>query len=733
MHEQIPTEVGVLYAYVIEFWHFLKDEQNQNTLTWITNALTLFVTSAAFIAIVRFLKKITKFVILLNKRICSYLRDLYEIFVGSRVKRSREVHSGIQINIPSIYDASVVAILIFGLSIFFIGKKIDILMVSVLADSGGVSETMRRYIPVSDEIIYRSCEVHTIEGGDNLALSSNSLSGSKERIRGGVDNYYSDNYEKLITAYWRIDVRGEDIIKLLNLAAEYFCSNPSNEDGITRYSEVEEYLSQAESQSLIAAERDFSYMDRYIRQAAEIRILRAEILLLLNNYLDSSSHYMMAYDLIKEIDSDVALDYLLRSASILIEIGGDRNADNSSIANGIQIIKNDIEPRVDRDSLPDYWVQYRLKYGIALRLIGERNNESDSLYESIKVFEGIIEYLNSKRPLNKRDRTNLFITYFEIAWAEGAYGWDIGNIDRMNAAISYYERALERVDRNRNPAEWAIVNQRIAIIYRIVGQYNREYYDNEWSGSAIISISNARNSIREIRNSFPYLWSDIMVSSGVIEWAISIREKDNEKAFAHIRNSITYYTSALLVYDDVFEKEMREERPFKWAVLMMNYGNVLLERGVRGLSSKDILDAIESYDRSLSIWSKEESPLHWALVRQFRAMALIRLSEFDEYDNLDEAIEDSYIILDMYNDHNENCGCIFRPIETADVYYILATAMMIKFTNTNDREYIEKAHDYAKISLDIYTDKGHIGAVLSEELIGKIKSIINNQILIIPT
>ncbi len=255
---------------------------------------------------------------------------------------------------------------------------------------------------------------------------------------------------------------------------------------------------------------------------------------------------------------------------------------------------------------PDNWAMAQNNLGVALRLLGERENGTARLEEAVVAYRLALE----KRPHER----------VPLLWAETqnnlgnallALGRRETGTARLKEAVQAYRSALEERTGEQAPNACAMTLNNMG--NALVALSKRER-DPDGLRHALTVYRSALNYRR--REYLPLAWA--MTQNNLGGALLALGKQAN--GTTELEESVAAYRFAL-------EERTRERVPYAWARTQYNLGNALSALGEREDGTARLMEAVEAYRLALEERTVERVPLYWARTTLALIVAMIRLHD----------------------------------------------------------------------------------------------------------
>lgn len=188
--------------------------------------------------------------------------------------------------------------------------------------------------------------------------------------------------------------------------------------------------------------------------------------------------------------------------------------------------------------------------------------------------------------------------------------WEIGT-DRLKEATSAFQNALQMLDRNERPLEWAYAKRDLGRALHILGERENDH------SRLRASIDAYNDALMEITPKIdPLAWAN---TQG--DLAITLMEAgDNDKGIPLLRESIT-------VIREKLSESSSAADPLQWAEIQADLGEGLLKLAGQDTTTTTLQQAIEALRACLTQWTKVSAPLDWPIAQVEYGDALFQLGE----------------------------------------------------------------------------------------------------------
>ncbi|MER2508825.1 MAG: tetratricopeptide repeat protein [Amaricoccus sp.] len=230
------------------------------------------------------------------------------------------------------------------------------------------------------------------------------------------------------------------------------------------------------------------------------------------------------------------------------------------------------------------------------------------------------------------DRRGAFLSDFGVALAE------LGDRETGTAlfeeALAAYQSALRIRTRDRNPHDWAVVQNNLGNVLARLGARGAGTTQLEEAVAAFRSSLEERTRDRDPRE-----W--VMTQTNLAGALTLLAERGGD---------VAYLREAVRVLEAVLDERTRCQAPLAWAAAQCNLGSVRAVLG-RDLGDTALLEkALAAYRSSLEVFTREHTPTDWASVQNNLGTALLTLAEREAgTSRLEEAVAAHYAALEVRN------------------------------------------------------------------------------------
>jgi tetratricopeptide (TPR) repeat protein len=237
---------------------------------------------------------------------------------------------------------------------------------------------------------------------------------------------------------------------------------------------------------------------------------------------------------------------------------------------------------------------------------GDQKGDNTALLIAIAVYKDMLkERTREREPIDWATiQNNLGETLRTLGEREN------GTV-RLEQAADALRAALEEHTRDRAPLQWAMTQCNLGNALSALG--NRE------SGTARLeqAVDAYRAALKEQRrDSVPLDWA--MTQNNLGEALRTLGEREN--GTVRLEQAVDALRAAL-------EEHTRDSAPLKWAMTQNNLGNALSALGNRENSTARLEQAVDAYRAALEEQTPEHTPLKWAMTQNNLGETLRTLGE----------------------------------------------------------------------------------------------------------
>ncbi|MGC1496822.1 MAG: tetratricopeptide repeat protein [Sulfitobacter sp.] len=315
--------------------------------------------------------------------------------------------------------------------------------------------------------------------------------------------------------------------------------------------------------------------------------------------------------------------------------------------------------------------------GMALAIIGERENSTVRLEQARAAFEAAIQECTQDRvPLDwAKTQNNLGNVLVTLGERESSTA-------RLEQAVAAYEAALQERTQDRAPLSWAMTQNNLGTVLQTLGE--REYGTARLE-RAVVAYQAALQEWTQDR--VPLDWAGTQSNLGNVLKTLGERESDAER----LEQAVTAYQAAL--------QEWTQERvPVNWAMTQNNLGNVLVTLGERESSTARLEQAVVAYEAALLERTQDRAPLSWAMTQNNLGTALKALGARESGTaQLEQAVAAFEAALQERTKERV-------PLNWAFTQGNLCNVALLYFDKTNDAAHLDQAQAYVESALEVFVD-----------------------------
>jgi tetratricopeptide (TPR) repeat protein len=343
------------------------------------------------------------------------------------------------------------------------------------------------------------------------------------------------------------------------------------------YAAAESLLQRAVEADLAGLRSAQEALDNRYLAAAETKAVFAQLKLTQLQYAAAAQAFKEAADLVPKRRDGQRLAYLEREASALFR-QGDEFGVNTALAEAVERYRALLSLR-PRARSPLDWARIQNNLGRALRVLGERENDTARLEQAVAAFRAALtERTRERVPLDwAATQNNLGLALQRLGEPENGTA-------RLEEAVAALRAALTERTRERVPLDWAATEDSLGNALGRLGE--RE------SGTARFeeAVAAHRAALTEVtRERAPLLWATIQNNLG---FALE-RLGERESGTARLEEAVTALEAALT-------ERTRERVPVSWAMSTGNHGVVLMLLAERTADAPKAQSAVSQIDLALT-------------------------------------------------------------------------------------------------------------------------------------
>jgi tetratricopeptide (TPR) repeat protein len=375
------------------------------------------------------------------------------------------------------------------------------------------------------------------------------------------------------------------------------------------FARAHELLRQA-TQAQVAAAHEAEKLEQQAHEARDAQMLGAasstaaegDVAMTERRYPEAAELFGQAADYIPSGHPTERKGYLLRQEDALYR-EGDERGDNAALESAAAVCKLVMAYPRARD-----WPSIQLRFGNALKTLGERESGTARLEGAVAAYRAALEEWPRERvPLSwAAAQTGLGNALLKLGERESGTA-------RLEEAVAAYRAALKEYTRERVPLDWARTQSNLGFVLWRLGQ--RE------SGTAQLeeAVAALRAALEErARKRVPLQWASTQNDLGLVLETFGERESET-----------TRLEEAVVAYRAALEERTRERVPLDWATTENNLANALTSLGKRDGGTPRLEEAIADYRTVLEERTRERVPLDWARTQNNLGDALSALGELE--------------------------------------------------------------------------------------------------------
>lgn len=311
------------------------------------------------------------------------------------------------------------------------------------------------------------------------------------------------------------------------------------------------------------------------------------------NYRKAAKHFAEAANLVSTSDNKTRLDYLLRQAVALADLGRDFG-ENAALVEAITIYQGLLE-ECSRERVPRHWATVQMNLGTTLFSLGEREAGIERLEQAVTAFRAALE-------VETREHAPLAWakTQMNLGNALSTLGGRELGIQRLEEAIGAFRLSLEERPRERVPLDWAFTQMNLGVTLVTLGEREESIERLEEAIDAFRQALEERT-----RERMPLDWASTQMNLGI---ALSI--------LGGMEHSAERLKEAINAFRQALEERTRERVPLDWAFTKVNLGVTLRALGGHDPGTKHLIEAVRMFRQALEERTQERVPLQWARTQE---------------------------------------------------------------------------------------------------------------------
>lgn len=377
----------------------------------------------------------------------------------------------------------------------------------------------------------------------------------------------------------------------------------------------EQAKTRATSQSAALDQTEAALAARRL-ELAEVFSRSGETYSLAFNYKAAAADFQKAFTEVERWNDDLAWKYKQREGEAW-RAHGVRQGDKAAFALALSAYETAAR-LVTPESKPQEWVNTQLGLGGALRFLGERDPNAETLRKSVALLQSV---------MSKRTDLKPGVDWSGIENELAMSLWRLGEREpgtlTLEQAAAAFETALADIPKDSSPLYRAAIETNLGVVLSAAGQRD----STSAAFDRAISVFE-RALARFPKSDAPMIWA---VMQNNLASTLSYKGR-SEGGTATLEKSVTAFRAVLSEFK-------RETVPHPWAMATNNLGMTLLYLGERQPSNDNLLAAERQFSAALTELTRDRTPMDWAAVMSNRGLALLRLGErAPETAKLNEAI-----------------------------------------------------------------------------------------------
>ena len=251
--------------------------------------------------------------------------------------------------------------------------------------------------------------------------------------------------------------------------------------------------------------------------------------------------------------------------------------------------------------------QYLLSAADSLYTQGKEFGDNAALADAIQSYNAMLATVSrEKEPLDWAKVENALGNALETL------GERESESTRLEAAVAAYTKVLEVRTRDKAPLEWAATKNDLGMALARLGE--RESGGRHGSRPPFRLMARRSMSAPRIRPRWNGRRPSTISAPRSCGWG------ERETGTTRLEGAVTAYNEALKV-------RTRERTPLEWATTENNLGFTLQTLGERETGTARLEAAVAAYNEALKVSTRERVPLAWAMTENNLGLALDRLGE----------------------------------------------------------------------------------------------------------
>lgn len=300
--------------------------------------------------------------------------------------------------------------------------------------------------------------------------------------------------------------------------------------------------------------------------------------------------YRAAGRMVSEADDPETWAKIQTGLASAMKTLGERDSNTETLRESIGFIETALGGKTFRSASLDR-AGLRNQLAIALWKLGEREAGTLSLQRAVSTFEAALtdlpqDYSPTARALIENNRGVVLMTI----------GQREPGTQTLDQAITAFELALRTFNRTETPFNWIMSQNNLGQALRYKGERESGVETLQKSAAAFRAALTLLP-----RREMPIQWASTTSNLGMALWRLGERENGN----GSLNEASSAFAAALEELD-------RRQVPLDWAALQNNRGLVLLRLGQREFLSTSLNQAVSAFELALQERRREVVPLQWA-------------------------------------------------------------------------------------------------------------------------
>ncbi len=350
-----------------------------------------------------------------------------------------------------------------------------------------------------------------------------------------------------------------------------------------------------------------------VRKQAKLRTERAQIALFKGDADKAAKFFTQAANFFSPFDTDEDVQALRVASSALYEHG--LRYGRTGLSRAIDLKRAEIaHDHASTDPLKVAAAQNELAVFLQNQATRVGGKEGEKLFE-----QATISYKKALTIYAK------FADLFEWAMTQNNLGTAYSDestqlagklkVNLLAKAITAYQESLAVLNNTSRPEEWAMTQNNLAIAFA----NQAEEVDGKLRVELIDKAINAFQSTLPIhtKNEHPVSWARTKNNLGNSFSYHSKQAAETKEVIKLLQQAIMAYKEALTIFTKV-------DYPVNWAMILHNLANTLFEQAkhVKSRAGKGLLEqAMVAFQEALTVRTKVDQPMKWAMTQECLGLA----------------------------------------------------------------------------------------------------------------